>query len=88
MAVKIRLARYGKKKKPFYRIVVAQDTRPRDGRFVEKIGTYDPCSEPAKINLNREKALNWLKKGAQPTQAADRILRKGGVFKAKQFSEL
>jgi small subunit ribosomal protein S16 len=88
MAVKIRLARHGKKKRPFYRIVVAQDTCPRDGRFVEKIGTYDPYSEPAKINLDKEKVLDWLKKGAQPTQAADRILRKGGVFKAKQSSEL
>ena len=88
MAVKIRLARYGKKKKPFYRIVVAQDTCPRDGRFLEKIGTYDPCTEPVKINLDEKKALEWLKKGAQPTQAADRILRKGGVFKVKQSSEL
>ena len=87
MAVKIRLTRHGKKKKPFYRIVVAHDTSPRDGRFIERIGTYDPCSEPAKINLNREKALNWLKKGAQPTQAADQILRKEGVFKVKEFSE-
>ena len=81
MAVKIRLARYGKKKNPFYRIVVAQDTCPRDGRFIEKIGTYDPCIDPVKIILDKEKALDWLKKGAQPTQAADRVLRKGGVFK-------
>jgi len=81
MAVKIRLARCGKKKKPYYRVVVAQDTAPRDGRFVEIIGTYDPCSDPAKITIDKEKALSWLKKGAQPTQSADQLLRKGGVFK-------
>jgi small subunit ribosomal protein S16 len=82
MAVRIRLARYGKKKKPFYRIVVAESTSPRDGRFIEKIGTYDPCCDPASINLDKEKALGWLKKGARPTQSADQILRKGGVFKS------
>ncbi|MEI6125465.1 MAG: 30S ribosomal protein S16 [Pseudomonadota bacterium] len=81
MAVKIRLARCGKKKKPFYRVVIAQDTAPRDGRFVEIIGTYDPSSNPAKITIDREKALVWLKKGAQPTQSAEQLLRKGGVFK-------
>ncbi len=81
MSVKIRLARYGKKKKPFYRIVVTKDTSPRDGRFLERIGTYDPCSDPAKINIEKEKALAWLKKGAQPTQSAGQILKKGGVFK-------
>ncbi len=82
MAVKIRLARYGKKKKPFYRVVVAKDTSPRDGKFLEIIGTYDPCSEPKKIEIDKEKALSWLKKGAQPTQSTNQILRKGGVFKA------
>lgn len=81
MAVKIRLARFGKKKKPFYRVVVAPETAPRDGRFVEVLGTYDPCSNPAAIVINKEKALEWLKKGAQPTQSADRLLKKGGVFK-------
>ena len=82
MAVKIRLARYGKKKKPFYRVVVANGTAPRDGKFLEIIGTYDPCSEPSKIEINKEKALSWLKKGAKPTQSTDQILRKVGVFKA------
>ena len=81
MAVKIRLARYGKKKKPFYRIVAAQDTSPRDGRFIEILGTYNPCIEPAEIKINKERALEWLKKGANPTQSADQLLRKGGVFK-------
>ncbi len=81
MAVKIRLARSGKKKKPFYRIVVADIRSPRDGRFIEKIGTYDPCCDPAAIDLDKEKALDWLKKGARPTQSADQVLRKGGLFK-------
>lgn len=81
MAVKIRLARFGKKKKPFYRVVVANETSPRDGRFIEILGTYDPCSHPAKISLDKEKAREWLKRGAQPTQTANQILRKEGVFK-------
>jgi small subunit ribosomal protein S16 len=81
MAVKIRLARFGKKKKPFYRVVVTNETSPRDGRFIEVLGTYDPCCDPVKISLDKEKAVSWLKKGAQPTQAADQLLRKEGVFK-------
>jgi len=82
MAVKIRLARFGKKKKPFYRVVVAHETSPRDGRFIEVLGTYDPCCNPVKISLDRDKALAWLKKGAQPTQTAHQLLRKEGVLKA------
>ncbi len=81
MAVKIRLARYGKKKSPFYRIVVAQDTSPRDGRFIEILGTYDPCCDPAKISVKKERAMNWIKKGAKPTQTVDNLLRKEGLFK-------
>lgn len=81
MAVKIRLARFGKKKKPLYRVVVANETSPRDGRFIEVLGTYDPNSHPAKISLDNEKAREWLKKGAQPTQTVTQILRKEGVFK-------
>ena len=81
MAVKIRLARYGKKKSPFYRIVVAQDTSPRDGRFIEILGTYDPRCDPAKISVKKERAVNWLKKGAKPTQTVDNLLRKEGLFK-------
>ena len=81
MAVKIRLARHGKKKGPFYRIIVTQDTAPRDGRFVEILGTYNPCTDPAQIVIDREKVLSWLKRGAKPTQTAGQILRKGGVFK-------
>jgi len=82
MAVKIRLARFGKKKKPFYRVVVANENSPRDGRFIEVLGTYDPCTKPVTISLDKEKALAWLKKGAQPTQTAHQILRKEGLFKA------
>lgn len=81
MAVKIRLARYGKKKSPFYRIVVAQDTSPRDGRFIEILGTYDPRCDPAKISVKKERAVDWLKKGAKPTQTVDNLLRKEGLFK-------
>ncbi len=81
MAVKIRLARYGKKKKPFYRIVVSQDTSPRDGRFIDIVGTYDPCTDPARVVLQKDRVQEWLKKGAQPTQSADQLLRREGVFK-------
>ena len=81
MAVKIRLTRHGKKKNPFYRIVVAQNTSPRDGRFIEILGTYDPCSHPSKISVKKERAMNWLKKGAKPTQTVDNLLRKEGLFK-------
>jgi len=78
MAVKIRLARHGKKKKPFYRIVVAKETSPRDGKFIEILGTYDPCTQPATIRLDKEKALQWIQKGAQTTQSVNEIIRKGG----------
>ena len=81
MAVKIRLTRHGKKKNPFYRIVVAQDTSPRDGRFIEILGTYDPRCDPVKVSVKKERAMNWLKKGAKPTQTVDNLLRKEGLFK-------
>jgi len=79
MAAKIRLARFGKKKKPFYRIVVADEAQPRDGGFIELLGTYDPCSNPPLITIEKDKALDWIKKGAQPTQTARQILKKGGL---------
>lgn len=82
MAVKIRLARYGRKKSPFYRIVVAQDTAPRDGRFIETIGTYDPCAEPARITIDTQKAARWLNSGARPTQSARQLLKKHGLEQA------
>ena len=78
MAVKIRLKRIGAKKKPFYRIVVADARAPRDGRFIEEIGNYDPMTK--KCVVNGEKALDWMKKGAQPTETVRSLLRKNGVL--------
>ncbi len=75
MAVKIRLKRMGAKKAPFYRVVVADSRYPRDGRFIEEIGYYDPTKEPAVININKEKAEEWIKKGAQPTDTVKRLLK-------------
>ncbi len=75
MAVKIRLKRMGAKKAPFYRVVVADSRYPRDGRFIEEIGYYDPTKEPAVININKDKADEWIKKGAQPTDTVKRLLK-------------
>ena len=75
MAVKIRLRRMGAKKAPFYRVVVADSRYPRDGRFIEEIGTYDPTKEPALVNIDTAKADEWIKKGAQPTDTVKRLLR-------------
>ena len=80
MAVKIRLRRMGAKKAPFYRIVVADERYPRDGRFIEEIGYYDPTKEPTVVNLDADKAKTWLKNGAQPTDAVKVILKKEGVL--------
>ena len=79
MAVKIRLKRIGAKKTPFYRVVVADERSPRDGRFIEEIGTYNPMREPAEININAEKAQTWLKNGAQPTDTVKILLKKSGI---------
>jgi small subunit ribosomal protein S16 len=76
LAVKIRLARFGKKKKPFYRIIVADARSPRDGRFIDMVGTYDPLKDPAVITLKEEKIKLWIEKGAQPTQIVKQLLRK------------
>ena len=81
MAVKIRLRRMGAKKAPFYRIVVADSRSPRDGRFIEEIGYYDPLKNPAVININEERALDWLKKGAQLSDTAKALFNKAGVSK-------
>ena len=78
--VKIRLRRMGAKKAPFYRIVVADERYPRDGRFIEEIGYYDPTKEPTVINLDADKAKTWLKNGAQPTDTVKVILKKEGVL--------
>ena len=79
MSVKIRLQRHGAKQRPFYFIVVANSTSPRDGKFIEKLGTYNPLTVPATIQINRERALHWLGKGAEPTHTANRILSFKGV---------
>lgn len=82
MAVKIRLRRIGAKKMPFYRVVVADSRSPRDGRFIEEIGTYNPLTDPATINIDAEKADKWLKNGAQPTETVRSLLKKSGVIKS------
>ena len=80
MAVKIRLARRGSKGNPFYRIVVADSRSPRDGRFIDRIGTYDPQQEPSHITVDEEKAREWLGKGAQPTEQVRNLLKISGVL--------
>ena len=75
MAVKIRLARHGAKKSPYYRVVVADSRARRDGRFIEDVGRYNPCVEPAFIKLDVEKIDAWIKQGAQPTETVDRLLK-------------
>jgi len=79
MAVKIRLKRIGAKKAPFYRIVVADSRAPRDGRFIEEIGYYNPLVEPTLIKIDEEKAVNWVKNGAQPTDIVKRLFVKTGL---------
>ena len=81
MAVKIRLRRMGQKKAPFYRIVVADSRSPRDGRFIDEIGYYDPTKEPSEIRVNEEAAKKWLANGAQPTQTVEKILKTAGIEK-------
>ena len=80
MAVKIRLARHGRKKKPFYRLVVADSRSPRDGGFIEMLGTYDPMINPAEVTVNEERALHWLGVGALPSDTAKVLLKKSGVW--------
>lgn len=80
MAVRIRLKRLGAKKRPFYRLVVADSRFPADGRFIETLGEYNPIAEPAELRVDKEKAIEWLKKGAQPSDTARRLLRKAGIM--------
>ena len=80
MAVKIRLARHGAKKRPFYRIVAADSESPRDGRFLEKLGTYNPLQEPAEVVLNADRINFWINQGATPTDTVRSILKLQGVF--------
>lgn len=79
MAVKIRLRRMGKKKQPFYRVVVADSRSPRDGRFIEDLGYYNPMTDPADIRIDTDKAAQWIKNGAQPTEIVDALLKKAGA---------
>ena len=81
MAVKIRLTRLGKKRAPFYRIIVADSRSPRDGRFIDQIGTYDPNQEPAEVKIDREAAEKWLSTGAQPTDVVARLFKNEGIIK-------
>ncbi len=79
MAVKIRLRRMGAKKAPFYRVVVADSRYPRDGRFIEEIGTYNPMTEPSEIKIDGEKAKKWIATGAQPTDSVKALLKRSGI---------
>ncbi len=78
--VKIRLRRMGAKKAPFYRVVVADSRYPRDGRFIEEIGTYNPCVSPAEIKIDADRAKEWIKTGAQPTDTVRELLKKAGAL--------
>jgi len=80
VAVRIRLKRMGAKKSPFYRVVVADSRYPRDGRFIEEIGIYNPLTEPAKVEIDKEKALKWIKNGAQPTDTVKALMKKTGII--------
>ncbi|HUP01378.1 MAG TPA: 30S ribosomal protein S16 [Gemmatimonadota bacterium] len=82
MAVRIRLRRMGAKRQPFFRVVVADSRSPRDGRFLDTIGTYDPRAEPAAIRIDREKALEWLRNGAEPTDSARSLLSQAGIWQS------
>lgn len=85
MSVKIRLKRMGAKKRPFYRIVVADSRSPRDGRFIEEIGYYNPISEPKEIKIDDEKAVKWLNNGAKPTDTVNSLFKNNGVL--EKFEE-
>jgi small subunit ribosomal protein S16 len=79
MAVKIRLRRIGTKKTPFYRVIVADSRSPRDGRFIDDIGSYNPLTNPAEIKIDSEKAKKWLSTGAQPTETVRALMKKSGI---------
>jgi small subunit ribosomal protein S16 len=84
MAVKIRLKRMGAKKKPFYRVIVADSRMPRDGRFIEEIGYYNPLTDPIEVKINEEKAADWLKKGAIPTDTVKYLFKNIGIMADKK----
>jgi small subunit ribosomal protein S16 len=80
VAVKLRLMRMGKKKQPTYRVVAADSRSPRDGRFIEIVGTYEPRAEPSRINIDNDKAIKWLSQGAQPTETVQKLLKITGAW--------
>jgi len=80
MAVKIRLKRVGKEKQPYYRVVVADSRSPRDGRFIEQIGTYDPHTDPSTFKVDADKVKDWISKGAQPTETVKKLLKYNGIL--------
>ena len=80
MAVKLRLMRMGKKKQPTYRVVAADSRSPRNGRFIEILGTYEPRADPSRINIDADKAVAWLRKGAQPTETVEKLLKISGAW--------
>ena len=88
MAVKIRLKRMGKKKAPHYRIIVADSRSPRDGRFIDEIGMYDPNQEPSEVRIDAEAAAKWLKNGAQPTEVVARLFKEAGISKDSVKAEI
>ncbi|MDO5713215.1 MAG: 30S ribosomal protein S16 [Tissierellia bacterium] len=88
MAVKIRLRRMGSNKNPFYRIIVADSRAPRDGRFIEELGYYDPLTQPKTVKIDNEKALKWISNGAKPTDTVDRLFRENNVYETKKTEEV
>jgi len=88
LAVKIRLQRHGRKKRPFYRLVAADVRASRDGVFLERLGHYNPLTEPADVVIDEEKALKWLRNGAQPTDTAKRLLSQNGIWKKFTYEKL
>ncbi len=88
MAVKIRLTRMGTRKKPFYRIVVADSVSPRDGKFIEIVGSYDPKKDPAVIGLKEDRVKEWIARGAEPTLTVSQLLRKKGITIAKDKTKV
>jgi len=88
MAVKIRLKRIGAKKRPFYRVVVADSRSPRDGRIIEQIGTYNPISQPAEVKIDEAKALDWMSKGAKPSDTVRNLFSNAGILEKFHQSKL
>ena len=88
MAVKLRLKRMGAKKRPFYRVVAADSRSPRDGKFIETVGTYNPIMEPAEVKIDEEKAMKWLNDGAQPTDTVRNLFKQQGIMKKFHESKM